>query len=580
MLQRKLSISLLVAYFLLALASLYFFFFPSLFNPLLDDISIGILMFVCITALVYACLLVQSAKDVALVLLAVVLLSLLARAIPNLRLCYPPLHDPYFYFVSYINISDYGTLQPVLGHWYPMLDAHLHWPGMHLLTSAMGQATGIDDMWLLRFAAPLLGGMFSPMVFLLGKVVTKNNSVALLAALFATTSDVVIFYQAKYHPQGLGLFLFVAVVYLWLKLIEKGGRVWLALFGICAGACLISHHFSSLYIGLLVLSFVIANELLCLIYKRRGFSLIAQAMANLRRSYVFLICFGGAVVLYHFVIYPAASHRFMITAMTPPPVTPVTPVTPPGIMVFGVPLLTFLFRLAKWAILFLGVASIVRILRKPSERELGLILLLGLIMLGGVLGMVGILGQWMAGIPVDRFIAFYAPLISIFAAMTVQRVIAQTKFSVRRTLLIKGATILGVAVLLTAGFFNAQIPAFYFKSSGINARYWYSNRLPVMEQYKAAGEWIKEYTPDDSSYGTELHTHIIPFFYGRKPSSRLNSTSTLSSLDYALINPTVPYWYKDYKVYQKSDLEEDLNSIYSNGELVLYHNNYQEDREC
>jgi len=424
-------------------------------------------------------------------------------------------------------------------------------------------------MWLFRFVAPLFGAIFSLMAFLLAKLVTKNDSVALLAALFATMSDVIIFYQSEYHPQGLALLLFVVLVYVWLRLVEKGSWAYGTLFGIGAGSFLLSHHFSSLYIGLLVFSFVIGNQLLRLIYKRRGFSLATQPMANLRRGYAFLICFGGAVMLYHFILYPTASEQFMAEATT----------AAPGIALHDVPLFTFLLRLAKWGILSLGVASIVYILRKPTREELSLILLLVLIMLTGALGMACMLGELTAGVPIDRFIAFYAPLISIFAAMTVHKLLSHTKSSVKRPLLIKGATILGAGVLLAAGFFNAQIPAFYFKSSSINTFYWYSNRLPVMEQYKPAGEWIGEYTPDNSRYGVEFHTRVIPFFYGQKPGSSLNSTWTLSSVDYALINPTVPYWQGESRLYSKSDVRKDLSGIYANGELVLYYNTQQERRE-
>lgn len=580
MLQRKLSISLLGVYTLLALTFLYFFFFPTFGNPLLSDILIFTSMLLLLSSLVYACRLAKSSKDTAFALVTIIISSVMARSMLCLSIN-TPLQDAVCYSISTLNILEYGTLEPVLSWWYPLLGTHLHWPIMHLLTATTAQITGIDAMWLFRFAAPLFGGIFSLMVFSLARAVTKNNSVALLAALFASLADVIIFYQSEYHPQGLALLLFVVIVYAWLKLMEKKDWAYWVLLGICSGAFLLLHHFSSLYIGLLVFSFVIANELLYFIYKRRDSSLIARAMANLRRGYVFLICFGGAVLFYHFVVYPTAFEQFMALSTPPSPVTPVTPVTPlPGVTVFGVPLITFLLRLAKWGILFLGIASIVRVLRKPTERELSLILLLGLIMLTGVLGMAGMLGGWMAGIPIDRFIAFYAPLISIFAAMTVHNLLTHTKFSIKRTLLIKGVTILGAGILLTAGFLNGQPLPYYFKSDEIVTYSWAHELIPSANKYQPTGEWIGKFTSPDSKYTvSEYIGWMVPFFYGERPMCNVKRLSSAEDVPegYLIINPNMPYYRSqgDTRFDKVNNWLSSADRIYNNGVLEVRINENQ-----
>ena len=133
--------------------------------------------------------------------------SILARSVPHLRLAYPPFGDPYYYAITALNIIDYGIFEPILGDWYSGIYAHLRWPAMQLFTAGAVKVTGIDTMWLFRFQEPLLGGIFALSVFALAREVTRSNSVALLAALIASLSDVVIHYQAEYHPQGFSVII-------------------------------------------------------------------------------------------------------------------------------------------------------------------------------------------------------------------------------------------------------------------------------------------------------------------------------------------------------------------------------------
>ena len=109
------------------------------------------------------------------------LLIILARSIPHLRLAYPPLHDPYFYFSCFLNIVEHGTLQPILSEWYSSaISINIQWPVMHLLGAMTAQVTAIDSMWFLRFQQPLMGAIFALAVFALAKEATKNNTIALL----------------------------------------------------------------------------------------------------------------------------------------------------------------------------------------------------------------------------------------------------------------------------------------------------------------------------------------------------------------------------------------------------------------
>jgi len=172
--------------------------------------------------------------------------------------------------------------------------------------------------------------------------------------------------------------------------------------------------------------------------------------------------------------------------------------------------------------------------------------------------------------PVDRMILFYAPLISVFAAMTIHKLFTLNKVSLRRTQIIKVTTVLIVGLVLTAGFFNgSHIPALYFKSSQVNSCYWYDNQVPPMDEYKVAGEWTGTYIPSNSRIGTGWYTRTVPFFFGKRSLGNIISPvhSLTARVDYVMFEPSFPRWYRDPV---KLEYDRNLILIYDNGELKIY----------
>jgi len=555
---KQLVFTLSLGYILTTLITAYIYFFPTFINPLFSDILIVLGVLLLVSCLIYASIKAKSSREVALVLLGIMLLSILARSIPHLRLAYPPLADPYYYAISALNIIDYGTLQPILTDWFGGIRAHLHWPMMHLFTAGAVKITGIDSMWFFRFQQPLLGGIFALTVFALAKEVTRNNTIALLSALFASLSDVVIYYQSEYHPQGFAGIVFVLFLYIYLKSRGTGRLRYYVLALVCVGAFVLSHHFSSLFIALLALGFIGLNHLISILPQRIG--RITQVARELRADYNLwtIIAVGG--LAYHFVGYSGLVRGFLrrfVEVSAEPSAALVAAGT-------GVPMLTTLLNSAKWGIFLLAIFSIVKVIRTPRPHQFRLLLLLACILLAGFVGTYIIWG------PIDRMIVFYAPLVSIFAAMTVHRLFTLNRFSFRRTQVIRAATVLMVTLLLTAGFFNSsRVPAIYFKNSQVNNYYWYNNTLPRMNECKAAGEWTGLYIPGNSKIGTGWYTQAVPFFFGKR--RHVNVIPSLyhprRSVDYFMYEQSIKYSYEESK---QLKYENELNMVYNNGEVKIY----------
>jgi hypothetical protein len=555
---KQIVLILSLGYVLTGLMIAYFYFSPTLINSLFSDILIVLGVLLLFSSFIYASIKAKGSGEVALVLLGIILLSILARSIPHLRLSYPPLVDPYYYAISTLNIIDYGTLQPVLGEWYSGISSHLHWPVMQLLTAGVVEITGIDSMWLFRFQEPLLGGMFALAVFALAKEATKHNGIALLSALFASASDVVIFYQSEYHPQGFAVIFFVLFLCTYLISRTASRRGYRVLALVCLAIFLFSHHFSSLFVALLAISFIGLVYLVSSLSPRAG--RLSQVAREMRADYTLWAIVAIAGLSYHFLVYAATVRGFLGGFIEVP--------TEPGaeLLVVGtdVPMLATLLNSAKWGILLLAVFAIIRVIRNPQPREFRLLVLLACILIAGFVANYILWG------PVDRMIVFYAPLVSIFAAMTVHKLFTLNRFSLRQTQVIKAATLLIVGLLLVAGFANgSHIPALYFKSSQVNSYYWYSNQLPKMDEYKVAGEWTGRYIPSNLRIGTGSYIRKVPFFFGKRSLDNVIFPvySPTKSVDYIMSESSIPATDEEPK---ELEYDRELSKIYDNGELKIY----------
>jgi len=556
----RLVFTLSLGYILTGLIIAYFYFFPTLINPLFSDILIVLGVLLLVSCLIYASIKAKSSRDVGLVLLGIVLLSILARSISHLRLAYPPLVDPYYHAVSALNIIDYGTLQPILGDWYSGVYAHLHWPMMHLFTAGAVNITGIDSMWFFRFQEPLLGGIFTLIVFALAKEATKSNTIALLAALFASLSDVVVHHQSEYHAQGFAVIFFVLFLYIYLKSRTTGRLSYYVLALVCVVVFLLSHHFSSLFVTLLAISFIGLNQLISILPQRIG--KITQVAREVRADYNLWTIVAVAGLAYHVMVYFSPLQSF-IGRYVEPQLEPTASLIAVGA---GVPLLATLLNSAKWGIFLLAAFSIVKVIRTPRPHELRLLVLLACILFAGFVG------EYIVWAPVDRMISFYAPLASIFAAMTVHKLFTLNKVSLQRTQVIKVATVFIVGLLLVAGFFNGiRTPALYFKGSQANSYYMYSNRLPKMDECKVAGEWTGIYIPDDLRIGTGWYTRVFPLFYGKRSDSKVNfyTRYPAAPVDYIMFEPNFSNRPEELEKLEY-EYDRDLSVIYNNGEVKIY----------
>jgi hypothetical protein len=532
--------------------ALYFKKFPTIINASVTNFFIFIAVFTLTLLLVYGAFILKKTTDLYFLLPQSLIFSFIARAVPNLRLSYPPLHDPYFHFVCTLNVIEYGTLKPILGWWYGGVDRQLHWPDIHLITVSLVKITGIDTMQFFRFQEPAMGIVLFLAVFLLAKTVTESNSVALLAGLFASLNDILIFFQSEYHPEGISFVYFVLLLYTFIKsrqVIDVRYRC-ISLF--IAMVFALSHYFTPFFLSIVFSSYVAVTLITKFL---SNFSVIRDKYRNIFENVISDHVYFLIVILfslfYHLFVFSGAFYDFLYMASRP-----VVPASLVSIGQNSVPLFTSILSLSKWGLFILAIISIMLIFKTKNTNEFRLGVLVVCIMSGGVIG------NYVVSSPLNRLIAYYVPFAAIFASLTLNRYIDGRFGGVHKNRKVI-VSILIASILMTAGFFNSQTPAYFFKDTKIDTFYWYSNRLPSMNEYKSAGEWIGAFSGKNPSYRFEFDTRIIPFYYGKQSDSSLIYRPATHSLNYIMINPKIPY--KD-----KMFISSNLNLIYNNNELDVY----------
>ena len=557
--KRRLTIIAIIACLLLIPLAAYFKYFPTIINSEVTNILIFLLVFLLTSLLVYGAFIIKKSTDIYFLLPQSLIFVFIARAVPNLRLSYPPLHDPYYHYVCTLNVLKYGTLEPILGWWYSGVDTQLHWPDMHLLTTALVHITDVDVMQVFRFQEPVLGMIFFLAVFILAKTVTNNDGVAMLSALFASLSSIIIFYQSEYHPQGLAIIFLILLLYAFIK--SRSGLIHNIYFRYVAlifcAVFVLSHYFTPLFLALI---FIMYLMMLLMVRALSSYAPVKDKIYKIAEDIesddTFFIVVIVSALAYHFVVYTKAVEEFIRMAGA-------GSVLQAHLVSIGqpdVPLLTSILCASKWGLFILAAISILWIIKTKNTNEFRLAVFFICIVFAGVIG------NHVIASPLDRLIGFYVPFAAVFGSLTLFRFRDAWFRGIqknRKTIV----AVLIASILITCGFFGSQTPAYFFQDSEINTYYWYSNRLPKMDEYKIAGEWTGKYIPQDSTIGVEFDTRTIPFFYGKHEYCNVKLSPTKYSDDYIMANPRIPY---DYKGCKKMYFDQDLNVIYYNGELKIY----------
>jgi len=552
---RRLLLVAIFNAFLLIPIIFYFRFFPIILNSFITNCLVVSLIITIILLFSYGSLLIKRLRDAFFLIPQATIFTFVSMALPNLRLSFPPLQDPYYYLAATMNIADYGSLKPILMWWYPQIDMQLHWPNMNLITTGLSYSTNLDLMQIVRFQEPLLGTLIFLGTFILTRQITKKNNVAFLSALLTSFSSIILFYLSEYHPQGLVYIFFILLLFFYIGYHTNTSKKFV--FGILTilvvVVLVLTHHFSSLFLGILAIAYLFIIYLICnLPFLKNKLIFIVQ---DLKKDYSLFGIIAVIMLSYHLFAYLLFGKGVLNILLGREPLSQLITMGP------NVSMFTTLLSSTKWVLLILALISVFYITKTKNKDEFRCAILLGCLLIAGFIG------TFIVFSPTDRMIGFYLPLASLFASLTIFK-LRDHKFKISRR---KLPTILLISIISTpiiGGFFSAQSPAYYFHDSKPDTSYWYSNRLPKMDEYKFGGEWSGYYIAKNAIIGTEFDTNTIPFYFGNHSLAFIKDIDNTHNFNYYLINPSIPY---GDKLYDKKYFDHNMSIVYDNEELKLYY---------
>ena len=525
---RGLLVWAILTYALIALLLLYFRFFPVIVNPVVTNALILSALLFFVVSIVASVLMVRTRADLLLVLPVIALSTFLVRAIPNLRLALPPLHDPYYHFICTENILKYGNLESQVNGWYEYAPLQLHWPDMHLLTVDLNLVAGVDLMDLYRFQEPLIGVAFMLGVFILARAVTKSDRIALMAAIIASFSDVVIFYQAEYHPQGLALVFFTLILFAFLRSRDRATIPFAAVFMILVGSMTLSHHFSSLLMCILAVGAIAVS----LIVARMGW--FEYTRANFLRDQNTWLLLGVLTLSYHVFVYIAPLKEFISLLL--PGISAVASVVAFDLSApSSYPVALSLLKALKYVAIALAFGFLLFLVarKKMDINKVWLVIVLVPLLAFGALA------SLIPSAPSDRVLAFAMPLIGVFAGILVISFFNEREAgSWRQTgFAATVVVLLVVSFPVLGGIMNStSAPAYFLQEDDPNKNYWYDNNLPDMVNYRYSSLWTNMTTSPDSVIGVEFDTKTIMLYFAGVSTQKLHHPPETTD-DYYFINP-------------------------------------------
>jgi hypothetical protein len=553
---RILTLLEILSWILLPIIAAYLKWFPTFINSYVSNLFISLVIIIMVLCLISILIAAKSYNDTYRILPQILIFVSIVISITQLRLEYAPLSDPYCHFISTYNIIQGGSLSVVLGWWYHGIDQQLHWPAMHLLSVILSYITNLNIIKIFMIQLPIIGAIFFLAVFLYSKRVTNDVRVGLLSGLVTCTSSTIIFYQSEYHPQGFALVYFAFIIYLFVGSSSEKNTSRSILIQIFILAFILSHHFSSLFVGLLALGFlVVLTTAANISYLKRNF---AASFKNLNREFFLWGIIVVAALSYHFLVYTNFSETMLSNFQY---IEPHFALVTAGI---DIPKYVTYTNSSKWIVFMLAMVSLFYILKTKNNYEFKSSILLTIILGVGFVG--GFLGKF----PTDRVISFYTPIAALFASLTLFRFrdlwLKYISYTIKILILI-----FVISLPILGGIFGSLPPAYFFKESVANPYYWYSNDLTSTNMFKITGEWIRKMTPPQSKYWVDFDNFVIPFFYAQRPQENCiyrKDYPTGKSTQYSIINPSIPVYYNN-TFFNKNIHIGNNNNIYNNGILVI-----------
>ncbi|HAW57468.1 MAG TPA: hypothetical protein DCX03_00400 [Bacteroidales bacterium] len=456
--------------------------------------------------------------------------------------------DSLMYFVTAQSIYDTGHLAPTYLEWYNLLDSHMQWPILGILTSSISLVSNLNLMIISQFVCPFLGFLAFIACVMLCKKITNSMRIAILAGMLFSISAIAAWFYSIYHPQGLGVLFYIFIIYSLISLNQKH-RIYSVICMFFIAALTFTHPFSSIYTSIVLLSLLL-------------FQIMSQRIPGISQVSphinIGLIITTIVVILGYNVFVPIVhgSIGLLKMAVTGSPFSLSLETKVSSIQSQNLYNLFIVSEsLNKFILLILGILPSVYFLvyGDNSKKVASSLMYINLCTI--TIGMV------ILSLPLDRILLFCTPFISIYAAYMLYLLADNDIFQIKKYKIMKFTIGIVIILMLTVGVIGSNTQSCYFGSQSyfgdITAPF--PNYFTPTDNEIFVGKWLQTYAIPDAYIGVESYTSA--FYYAKWPRSQLDSYTEENPFDYIIIQKN--------SILNRLDLQRDSQILFDGHNVVL-----------
>jgi len=162
------------------------------------------------------------------------------------------------------------------------------WPMMHIFSSSLSLTTKIDPLLIAKFFPAFISSIIVIPFYLLVKNIYKNQKVALFSCLIFGTIPQFMIFEGLFVRETFALFIMILFFYILYISKQRGDYPFILLTIILIPAVVLSHHFTSFMLIILLGTYFVVSKIIPFLY-RKDAKILSRLSGKINIKIIFLM---------------------------------------------------------------------------------------------------------------------------------------------------------------------------------------------------------------------------------------------------------------------------------------------------
>jgi hypothetical protein len=180
----------------------------------------------------------------------------------------------YFGLTDVDTYRDYNFLKTIINNNYIVITPYnldvSGWPLLHLFTSFITIIIKIDPLVIAKFLPSFIESIIAISIYLFVYALYKNEKAALLSCLIAGTIPKFVSYESLFVRESFAIYFFILFIFILYIAKQRDDPRFLALSFLLIPVIVLSHHFTSLVLIIMLLIFIIFSKTMPILFRKNS----------------------------------------------------------------------------------------------------------------------------------------------------------------------------------------------------------------------------------------------------------------------------------------------------------------------